>query len=164
MDQMNDQTSPDRVKDARVTYMKRCLENLDRTLPIFDKIYNKTLCLENYLITDGHCKGLGEACEFLDSKLINRMVFNNCGMNGDQLATILEGVAKMIDFKALTYNKNTMSLGAIERLHPIFERSLPHHFEELCLIDCKMTPSLIESLMDALQLKQRVRKFALVKA
>lgn len=83
--------------------MKSCIENLDRTLPILDKIYNKTLCLQNYLLNDGHCQGLAKACEFLDPKLVNRMLFNNCGMTGDHLAQVLDGVSKMNDFKALIY-------------------------------------------------------------
>ena len=31
--------------DPRIKYMKRCMEKLNKTLPIFDKIYRKTLCL-----------------------------------------------------------------------------------------------------------------------
>lgn len=33
------------IGDPRIKYMKRCLENLDLTLPILDKITSKTLCL-----------------------------------------------------------------------------------------------------------------------
>lgn len=46
----------------------------------------------------------------------------------------------------------------------MLERSLPNHFDELCLIDCKMTPTLIENLMESLLGRSRLRKFALVKA
>lgn len=63
--------------------MSKCLASLDLSLPIFDKIYNKTLYLESYNITDGHCQGLGEACQYLDNQLVNRMVFSKCGMSGD---------------------------------------------------------------------------------
>lgn len=41
------------------------------------------------------------------------MLFNNCGLSGDQLALILDGVAKMKDFKALVLrlcNVNALSL------------------------------------------------------
>ena len=60
--------------------MKRCLETLDLTLPILDKIYSKTLCLQDYHLSDGNCRGLAEACEFLDTTVVNRMLFNNCGL------------------------------------------------------------------------------------
>lgn len=69
--------------DPRIKYIKACLENLDRNLPILDKIFNKTLCLQNYPLQDGHVKGLSDACEFLDHKVVNRMLFNNCGLTGE---------------------------------------------------------------------------------
>ena len=35
--------SPD--KDPRIKYIMKCSENLDRVLPILDKVYMKTICL-----------------------------------------------------------------------------------------------------------------------
>lgn len=48
------------------------------------------------------------------------MLFNNCGISGDQLAIILEGIAKMKDFKALIYKMNAINNLAIEKMIPIF--------------------------------------------
>jgi hypothetical protein len=59
------------------------------------------------------------------------MLFNNCGISGDQLATILEGVIKMKDFKALIYKMNAINSNAIEKLIPVFKKPIPHHLEEL---------------------------------
>ena len=89
--------------------MKKCVENADRVLPIFDKIVGKTLCLQNYLLKEGHVQGLADACEHLDPHLVNRMLFNNCGMTGDSLAKILEGVVKMKDFKSLIYKQGSIN-------------------------------------------------------
>ena len=89
----------------------------------------KTLCLQNYLLHDGHVEGLAEACEHLDRKVINRMHFNNCGMTGDRLATILDGVARMQDFKSLTYKNGGINSLAIEKLEPILLRTAPNHLE-----------------------------------
>ena len=36
------------VEDPRIPYMMKCDENFDLLLPIFDKVINKTLCLQNY--------------------------------------------------------------------------------------------------------------------
>ena len=66
--------------DPRIKYMKRCLENLNMTLPILDKIYKKTLCLQDYHLSEGNCQGLADACQFLDTAVVNRMLFNNCGV------------------------------------------------------------------------------------
>ena len=121
--------SPER--DPKIKFMKACEESKDRVLPIFDKIYNKTLCLQNYQIADGHCKGLAEACEFLDYTQVNRILLNNCGISGEQLATILEGANKMKDFKALILKQTPLTFDSIERLRPIIDKTVPFHLEEI---------------------------------
>ena len=134
------------------------------TLPILDKIYRKTLCLQDYHLSDGNCEGLAEACEFLDNSIINRMLFNNCGISGDQLAIILEGVAKMKDFKALIYRLSPVNAASIKSMGPIFRHPIPNHMEELQLIDCKLGATLIIKLMKSLHKNNaRLRKFSLVR-
>lgn len=118
-------------KDPRIKLMKRCIENSDCILPIFDKICRKTLCLQNYLLNQGHVVGIAEACEFLDHHVVNRMFFNNVGITGDQLATILQGAAKMHDFKALTCKQGVLNQLAIERLDPLFTRQVPNHLDQI---------------------------------
>lgn len=66
--------------------MKKCEENTDSILPILDKVVNKTICLQNYLLSEGHVQGLAKACEHLDPRIVNRMLFNNCGMSADNFA------------------------------------------------------------------------------
>ena len=143
--------------------MKKCLENLDRILPVFDKIFNKTLCLQNYLLNDGHCQGLSDACENLDPSIVNRMLFNNCGLSGEQMAVLLDGFAKMVDLKALIYKNNSLNALSIEKLSPLLDRRAPNHLLELQIVDCKMTPTLVELLMDQLLRSSRLKKLNLVK-
>lgn len=69
-------------ESSHESYLLRCLESLDRSLPILDKICNKTLCLQNYRVSDGHCTGLAEACRLLDHKVVNRLLLQNCGISG----------------------------------------------------------------------------------
>ena len=90
------------------------------------------------------------------------MLFNNCGIQGDQLALIVEGIAKMKDFKALILRLTSLNALSIEKMLPIFEHPVPYHMEELSLIDCKIGATLIEQLMDFMVEKSRIRKFALV--
>ena len=85
--------------------MKRCLASIEINLPILDKIYRKTLCLHDYHLSEGNCQGLAEACANIDCHVLNRFLFNNCGLTGDNLAIILEGLVRMKDFKALIYCK-----------------------------------------------------------
>lgn len=90
------------------------------------------------------------------------MLFNNVGMNGDQLATILKGAAKMRDFKALTYKNGGINEQVIENLVPILRRPVPNHLEEIKIIDCKVSATLIEQLLEQLNTKSRIKKLALV--
>ena len=43
----------DNQDDPALKYFKRCQENNTLLLPIFEKIYRKTLCLQNYILSDG---------------------------------------------------------------------------------------------------------------
>ena len=106
--------------------------------------------------------GIAEACKFLDHRVINRMLFNNVGISGDQLAKILQGVAQMHDFKALTYKQGIINKRAIESLVPLMTRPVPNHLEQIQIIDCKVPPTLIEQLLDELLCNSRVKKLALV--
>ena len=78
-------------------------------LPILDKIYKKTLCLNDYLLSDGNCQGLAAACAMLDPTVVNRVLFNNCGITDEQFAMILEGLHKLKDFKSIIYKLNTLN-------------------------------------------------------
>ena len=78
-------------------------------LPILDKIWKKTLCLQNYFLGQGNTKGLAKACEVLDYRLVNRIFLSNCGVTGDQLAEIIDGMVKLRDFKSLIYKQNTIN-------------------------------------------------------
>jgi hypothetical protein len=75
--------------DPRVQYFANCKKELEVALPILDKVYRKTLCLQDYQLSQGHCKGIAIACKYFDEKLVNRVLFSNNGMSGDQFAEIL---------------------------------------------------------------------------
>ena len=71
------------TKDPRIQYFKECQREQNLILPILDKIWKKTLCLQNYFLSEGNIKGLASACEVLDFRLVNRLLLNNNGINGD---------------------------------------------------------------------------------
>lgn len=68
--------------DPKSLFHLECQQANFVVLPILDKIIKKTLCLQNYTLSAGHCQGLAAACSQLDSDKINRILFNNCGING----------------------------------------------------------------------------------
>lgn len=106
MDQKNED-------DPALKYFKKCQENNTLLLPIFEKIYRKTLCLQNYILSDGQCEGIAQACSFINHRHMNRVLFNNCGLTGNKFATILEGIALVKDFKSIIYKHNEVNLLAI---------------------------------------------------
>ena len=75
--------------NPEVNFFKACQKDYELVLPILSKIYRKTLCLQDYTLSLGQCKGLAAACEHFDHKIVNRVFFNNCGIDGDEFAAIL---------------------------------------------------------------------------
>lgn len=98
---------------------------MDVALPILDKIWKKTLCLQNYFLSDGNIGGLAKACEVLDYRLVNRLLLASNGINGDQLAEIISGMAKLREFKSLIYKQNAINFESLRALKPVFEKRLP---------------------------------------
>ena len=91
--------------DPRIPYLKQCHDDLSLLLPIFEKVVDKTLCLQDYKLSSAHVKGLAQACEQLDTTKVNRMLFSNCGLTPEHMAMLLEGISKMRDCKALTFKQ-----------------------------------------------------------
>ena len=113
-------------------------------------------------MSEGHCKGLARACEFFDAKVVNRILMSNCGVNGDDFALILGGLAKLNDFKSIIYKMNGLNRASIRGLEPLLVKRFPHHLEELKIIDCKMAGSLIEEMMNIIRKRSQLRKLSLI--
>ena len=75
---------------------------------------------------------------------------------------ILEGLHKLKDFKSIIYKMNSLNSRSLTKLVPVFEKRLPHHLEELKIIDCKINATLISQLMISLLEKSQLRSLALV--
>ena len=86
---------------------------IESALPILDKVYRKTLCLQDYNLTPGHCQAIAVACQYFDEKLVNRVLFSNNGMNGDDFADILVGLQNLKDVKSIVYKQNGINKKAI---------------------------------------------------
>ena len=86
----------------------------------------KTLCLQDYILSDGQCQGIAEACRYIDHKHMNRVLFNNCGLSGNKFSTILEGLALVKDFKSIIYKHNELNALAISKFQPLLERNIPN--------------------------------------
>lgn len=86
-----------------IHYFNACKQKLSIALPILEKVYKKTLCLQDYTLSKGHCEGIAVACQYFDPKIVNRVLFSNCGMGGHDFAEILKGLVKLDEVKSITY-------------------------------------------------------------
>lgn len=104
-DRLN-QKEDDVKSDPHIQYYLQCKHELNVVLPILDKIVNQTLCLQNYTLSPGHCKGLAKACGLFLKNEVTRVLFNNCGIDGKEFASILEGLTQLSNFRSIIYKKN----------------------------------------------------------
>ena len=134
-------------------------------LPILEKVFKKTLVLQEYTLNQGHCRGLARACQFFDHRFVNRVLFSNCGIDDGEFASILEGLAQLKDFKSIIYKMNTFGDLSLAALPALLEKRLPNHLDEIKLIDCQMNSSMISQLVDLLlETDSQLSKLALINA
>ncbi len=72
------------------------------------------------------------------------MLFNNCGLTADNLATIIRGVDQMKDFKSLIVKQGVFNQNCLDSMFASLKHQIPFHIEEISIIDCKIAPTLIE--------------------
>lgn len=116
-----------RGSDPRIHYFLQCRRDLDVVLPILEKVFKKTLVLQEYTLSQGHCRGLAAACQFFDHRFVNRVFFNNCGIDDQEFADILSGLSTLKDFKAISYRLNSFNELSLRALEPLLKKRLPNH-------------------------------------
>jgi len=113
---------------------------------VLDYVHDNTLCLQSYTLSIGHCNALAKAFEYFDD-FINRVIFDNCGIDDDEFASILRGILKLKDFKKIIYRYNEVHRNSLEGLRALLERKIPNHLEELRIENCKMDASTTNALV-----------------
>ena len=124
--------------DARKEYSSKCIAERDLVLPILDKIRGKTLFLQSYTLSKGHCLALAQACKHFNDQIVNRVHFDNCGLDDTELSIVIEALSQLHDFKSIVYKQNEFGPQALEQIPKLFNRPIPFHLQELKLIDCKI--------------------------
>ena len=135
----------------------------DVPLPILSHVANRTLSLANYTLSPGHVKGLNRAAEFLES-VINRVRFDNCGIDDGEMSSLLQAFSKFKDFKSIIYRFNEFSDASMEGLRPILVKAFPNHLQELRISNCRMTPQVTGELVGAITQKCFLKSLELAKA
>ena len=75
-------------------------------LPLLHYVERKTLCLRDYTLSIGHANALATACSFFAEQGINRIIFDNCGVDDDEFSAILDGCNELKSFKKIIYCHN----------------------------------------------------------
>ena len=78
------------VKNTRVQYFQQCTQNNSVAKSILSKIINKQLLLRDLKLNTGDAMGLRENL-MTEPDLINKLWLDSNGLDGNQLAFILEG-------------------------------------------------------------------------
>lgn len=127
------------AKDPKFQWFQVCRDTHETVLPVLHYVYKKTLCLKSYTLSIGHAKALAKACELFEKSNINRIIFDNCGVDDDEFSEILNGLNNLKDFKKIIYRHNIFHLKSLSKIQPILEKKYPNHLEELRIENCKMS-------------------------
>jgi len=119
---------------------------MDTVLPVLDYVHSKTLCLLNYTLSMGQCNGLAKAFEHFD-RYINRVIFDNCGIDDAEFAAIIKGIKKLKDFKKIIYRYNVFHKESLAEMKGLIQKKIPNHLEEFRLENCKVEPAVTEELL-----------------
>lgn len=85
-----------------------CQADSDLAMPLLEKIENQTLILQEYTLGDSHCRGLTKAIPLLENKL-QKVFFDNCGMTGNQFASIVAALDSLKIFRSIVYRMGQLN-------------------------------------------------------
>jgi len=74
-------------------------------LPVAAKIYDKVLSLQGYTLSIGQCMALARV--FADTEItLKTLHLDNCGVDDDECAVVLEALVPSTEFKTFYYKNN----------------------------------------------------------
>jgi len=75
-------------RDPEFAYFVTCQQQMELAMPVLEKVFDKTLCLYDYSLTEIQINALKYAANFFND-YIKRLLFDNCGTSDQQFAVIL---------------------------------------------------------------------------
>ena len=106
---------------------------------------------------------MAKAFEYF-SGFINRVIFDNCGVDDEEFAAILRGIKKLKDFKKIVYRHNVFLDKSLKEMKGVLERRIPNHLEELRLENCRIEPKITRELVDLFAGACYIKRIGLVDA
>ena len=119
-------------------------------LPLINKIRNRKLILKDYTLNSGHCLALAEVWTTLGKPELDVCFFDNCGIDDEEFASLLEGFYALNDLKLLYYKENVLNALAIESMKPILQKRFPINLRQLKLVKLQTSDIFINDLLDFL--------------
>jgi len=110
-------------------------------------VSGRTLSLANYTLSAGHCNALNRAAEHFDN-FINRVRFDNCGIDDGEMSNLLQAFSKLKDFKSIIYRFNDFNEDSLEFLKPMLVKNIPNHLQELRISNCRIPAHVTQELVE----------------
>lgn len=64
------------------------------------------------------------------------------------LAAILEGLQEQLNFKSLTYKKNSLGMKSVNQIAALIKRHQPCNLDEVRIVNCKISSAASQKLLE----------------
>jgi hypothetical protein len=98
-------------------------------VPILEKVHNKNLILYDYTISAIHARALQMAVKYFEN-FVHKVLFDNCGLNDESFAKIIESCNQLKEFKSIIYRRNEFGMQSAQAVVNLLKRKVPHHLDE----------------------------------
>lgn len=120
------------------------------TLPLLHKIYHKILNLTGYTLNGTLLRAFVSAIS-KGEESFNKVLMENNSIHDDDFRVFLEGLANLAELKSIVTIRNEFNVKSVEALQPLLLKNIPHHLEELRLVNCpKISSAACERLLKIL--------------
>ena len=83
-------------------------------MPLINKIQGRVLCLKDYTLNSGHCIALAEVWKQLGKPDLDVVYLDNCGVDDEEFASLLQGFYYLKRIQLLYYKDNIMDQQALQ--------------------------------------------------
>ena len=95
---------------------------------------------------------------------IDAVLFDNCGIDDEELAILLEGMRLLDGLKHFVYKNNVFLQKSLQAIKPILYRPDPHNLMELRLVNCNTQTNLMtEMIKFMIDEEVQIRSLSLVR-
>ena len=114
------------LNNPKVEYYNECTKANSVAKSILSKIIDKQLVLRDLKLNTGDAKGLRD--NFMNHQnLVNKLYLDQNGLDGNQLAYILEGFAQQKQLYNLTIQGSSFNEAGAEQIANMLKRRVPDH-------------------------------------